>query len=138
MDKISQIKLSLISCNEYLLIAFISPQIYLLLYSNIVFISSTAATAAYNTPEQAPSAFTQSMPAAFRAEIPQPPPMNMVPGPIALNFAGGLPGGMPGPMFAPQPGRSPVFGAPQPGQFYRSMIPNYPFFNQMPGETLFS
>lgn len=82
-----------------------------------------ATQAAYNvpsTPEVAPSPFTQSMPAQFRADIPQPPMMS---NPMALNFAGNLPGGMPGPMFAPPN-----------GQFYRSMIPSYPpFFNQMPG-----
>jgi hypothetical protein len=85
-----------------------------------------ATQVAYNSPnapiEVAPSPFTQSMPAQFRADIPQPPSMNMMPNPMALNFAGNLPGGIPGPMFAPQP-----------GQFYRSMIPSYPFFNQMPG-----
>jgi len=80
--------------------------------------------AAYNTPELGASPFTQQMPATFRADIPQPPSMNMMPNPMALSYAGNLPGGMPGPMFAPQPGQ---FG-------YRSMIPSYPsFFSQMPG-----
>jgi len=80
---------------------------------------------AYNSPEMGASPFTQSMPATFRAEIPQPPPMNMMPSPMALNYAGNMPGGMPGPMFAPQPGQFPG---------YRSMIPSYPsFFSQMPG-----
>jgi len=80
--------------------------------------------AAYAAPEMSASPFTQSMPATFRASIPQPPPMSMMPSPMALNYAGSVPGGMPGPMFAPQGSQ---FG-------YRSMIPSYPsFFSQMPG-----
>lgn len=76
-----------------------------------------AAESAYNQPEMPPAAemgpspFTQTMPAQFRAEIPQ-APLPMMTSPMALNYAGGM---FPQQQFA-----------------YRSMIPSYPaFFNQM-------
>lgn len=87
----------------------------------------------FHPPEFGPSPFAQEMPAAFRGQIPQPPPniaAMMGPPPMPQMSFGQM---FPGPGAGPGPGP----GAGPPPQFpgYRSMIPpGYPaFYGQMPG-----